>query len=98
MSHCSPWRDERETVLRPLARSAICLICLMTAKLTAADEPSNAPSASGPRRLTDEDRESLPPELQVLIPLHKQLGAPQPNDWLDRHEETAETYRQFLAA
>ncbi|HEX4150111.1 MAG TPA: archaemetzincin [Pirellulales bacterium] len=39
----------------------------------------------------------LPLHLRRLVPLHKPLGKPQPGDWLDKHDERGQTYRQYLA-
>ena len=44
-----------------------------------------------------EDR-SLPPKYAKLLPLHTKLGKPLPGDWLDKHPELGQTYRQYLAS
>lgn len=42
-----------------------------------------------------EDR-SLPSKFARLLPLHTKLGKPQPGEWLDKHPELGQTYRQYL--
>ena len=44
-----------------------------------------------------EDR-SLPPKFAKLLPLHTKLGKPLPGDWLDKHPEFGQTYRQYLGS
>ncbi len=39
---------------------------------------------------------NLPPQFQRLVPLHKPLGKPNPNDWLARHSEPGETYADYV--
>jgi archaemetzincin len=41
---------------------------------------------------------SLPPQFAKLLPLHTQLGKPQPGDWLDRHPELGQSYQQYLSS
>lgn len=55
-------------------------------------------SVNGPAPFTEADRTALPATLQPLVPLHKPLGPPQNDDWLDQHSETPQTYKQFVAA
>ncbi len=43
----------------------------------------------------DENR-ALPPDFAKLLPLHKELGKPQPGEWLDRHVEMGQTFQQYL--
>ncbi len=40
--------------------------------------------------------EMLPAEFKALLPLHKPLGKPGPHDWLANHEESGETFREYL--
>ena len=43
------------------------------------------------------ERESqLPVKFRDLAPLHTQLGRPLPGDWLSRHDEPGQTFRQYL--
>ncbi len=42
------------------------------------------------------DPSDLPATYRKLLPLHTKLGGPQPGDWLDRHHEPGQTYRQYL--
>jgi archaemetzincin len=51
-----------------------------------------------PRALTDAERQALPRSFQTLVPLHRPLDAPAPGDWLDRHQEAGQNYREYLAA
>ena len=39
----------------------------------------------------------LPAKFGKLLPLHTTLGKPQPGDWLDRHREPGQTFRQYAA-
>jgi len=34
--------------------------------------------------------------IKKLTPLHTKLGKPKPGDWLDRHRESGQTFRQYL--
>jgi archaemetzincin len=34
--------------------------------------------------------------IEKLKPLHKELGRPQPGDWLDVHDESGQTFREYL--
>ena len=45
-----------------------------------------------------DDRLSLPPKFVKLLPLHTKLGKPEPGDWLDKHFELGQTYRQYLGS
>jgi archaemetzincin len=40
--------------------------------------------------------EKLHKTIKKLEPLHKKLGKPQPGDWLDRHREPGQSFRQYL--
>src|SRR5690349_2843914 len=73
---------------------------LMSAVTVSAQTSFAAPPAksSEPKRLSTSEQKTLPTEFQLLIPLHKLLGEPAPNDWLAQHEERGETYKQYLAA
>jgi len=42
------------------------------------------------------DDEMLPAEFKRLLPLHKPLGKPGPDDWLANHEEPGQTFREYL--
>ncbi len=46
----------------------------------------------------DSDDRSLPSKFAKLLPLHTKLGKPLPGDWLDRHPELSQTYRQYTAS
>lgn len=41
-------------------------------------------------------QEHLTPMLPLLAPLHKELGPPQPGDWLSEHEEAGQTFEEYL--
>lgn len=36
--------------------------------------------------------------MERIRPLHTKLGKPKPGDWLDRHHETGQTFRQYRAS
>ena len=36
--------------------------------------------------------------IERLKPLHQKLGKPKPGEWLDRHDESGQTFRQYLQA
>lgn len=38
----------------------------------------------------------LPHKFEKLVPLHKTLGRPRPGDWLAEHEESGQTFRQYV--
>ena len=42
------------------------------------------------------DASMLPAKFRKLVPLHTTLGKPQPGDWLDRHDEPGQTFRQYV--
>jgi archaemetzincin len=42
-----------------------------------------------------EDR-TLPPKFAKLLTMHTKLGKPLPGDWLDKHPEFGQTYRQYV--
>ncbi len=44
------------------------------------------------------DDRSLPPQFAKLLPLHTKLGKPLPGDWLDKHPEMGQTYRQYVGS
>jgi len=48
-------------------------------------------SEAGPR--LREIREAM----EQIGPLHTKLGKPKPGDWLDRHDEPGQTFRQYVA-
>jgi archaemetzincin len=84
---------------RPVLKSTIALLILAAAICWVATTRAVAPKVpSGPKRLSERDQKTLPAPMQSLIPLHKLLREPEPNDWLAQHEEPGETYRQYLAA
>ena len=45
-----------------------------------------------------DDPSMLPLQYRKLLPLHVKLGEPKSNDWLTRHTESGQTYRQYLRA
>ena len=49
------------------------------------------------RPLSTADQRAIPSQFQRLVPLHTPLGEPQPGEWLDRHQESGQTYRQYVA-
>ena len=51
---------------------------------------------AGTRAAEPADDEMLPAEFKTLLPLHKPLGKPQPGDWLANHEESGQTFREYL--
>lgn len=57
---------------------------------------SAAPACAGaaPREYDPGD---LPARFRKLLPLHAKLAAPKPGDWLDRHHEPGQTYREYVA-
>jgi len=69
------------------------LIVLMA--IAAAGLPGATAGLSGSAFAADV-AQGLPKKFARLIPLHKKLGKPQPGDWLDRHHEPGQTYRQYL--
>ncbi len=42
------------------------------------------------------DVSMLPAKIRKLVPLHTTLGKPRPGDWLDRHDEPGQTFRQYV--
>jgi len=52
--------------------------------------------ALGARAAEPADDEMLPAEFKRLLPLHKPLGKPGPHDWLANHEESGQTFRQYV--
>ncbi len=54
-------------------------------------------SGLGATFLAPDDQAALPPRLQRLVSLHEPLGKPQPGEWLERHQELGQTYRQYTA-
>jgi archaemetzincin len=42
------------------------------------------------------DNSLLPPQFRKLVSLHKPLGPPQPGDWLASHEESGQTYTEYV--
>src|SRR5262245_25001422 len=42
------------------------------------------------------DNSDLPPTFQKLVPLHTALTKPRPGDWLERHVELGQTYREYI--
>lgn len=40
--------------------------------------------------------ESLPSPFDKLLPLHVKLGTPQPGEWLAEHDESGQTYGQYI--
>jgi archaemetzincin len=54
-------------------------------------------AAGGPGGASRADSADLPPKFTRLLPLATKLGKPQPGDWLDRHAEPGQTYRQYVA-
>ncbi len=38
----------------------------------------------------------LPEKYRKLVPLYTKLGKPRPGDWLDRHDEPGQTFRQYV--
>ena len=47
---------------------------------------------------TEPAEEALPAQFKKLLPLHEKLGQPQPGEWLAEHEESGQTFRQYLRA
>lgn len=43
-----------------------------------------------------DERPMLPAKFRKLLPLHTRLGKPRPGDWLDRHYEPGQTFRQYV--
>jgi archaemetzincin len=48
------------------------------------------------RSVETHERSSLPQDFVKLLPLHTELGKPQPGDWLDKHPEFGQSYDQYL--
>jgi archaemetzincin len=40
----------------------------------------------------------LPPKFRQLLPLHAKLGKPRPGEWLDKHPEPGQDYREYIAS
>lgn len=40
----------------------------------------------------------LPPKFRQLLPLHVKLGKPRPGEWLDKHPEPGQDYREYIAS
>jgi hypothetical protein len=40
--------------------------------------------------------ESMPSDYEILLPLHTSLGKPRPGDWLTKHFELGQTFRQYV--
>ncbi len=45
---------------------------------------------------TPDEKLMLPAKFRKLLPLHTELGKPQPGDWLAEHDEAGQTYRQYV--
>ncbi|MCE5266338.1 MAG: archaemetzincin [Planctomycetaceae bacterium] len=43
-----------------------------------------------------EDKQRLPADFAKLVPLHTALGKPEPGEWLDKHVELGQTFRQYV--
>ena len=43
-----------------------------------------------------DDKLMLPAKFRKLLPLHTELGKPQPGDWLAAHHEPGQTFRQYV--
>ncbi|NQU25236.1 MAG: Zn-dependent protease [Candidatus Nealsonbacteria bacterium] len=43
------------------------------------------------------DKLMLPAKFRKLLPLHTKLGKPKPGEWLAEHEESGQTFRQYVA-
>lgn len=54
--------------------------------------------AGGAATIAVADSADLPAVFRRLVPLHERLGKPRPGDWLERHPERGQTYRQYLAS
>lgn len=39
---------------------------------------------------------ALPPTFRKLLPLHRKLAPPEPGEWLDKHFELRQTFKQYL--
>jgi archaemetzincin len=44
------------------------------------------------------EKQMLPAQFCRLLPLHKKLAAPKPDEWLAEHPEAGQTFRQYLKA
>ncbi len=82
-----PGRPHHNTMRGYLRSSLIVVLVLLTARwlwpgTTLAAEP--------------DDKLMLPPDFVKLLPLHTTLGKPRPGDWLDKHTEPGQTFRQYL--
>ena len=47
-------------------------------------------------RATEPADEVLPAEFKRLLPLNEKLGRPQPGDWLAQHQESGQTFREYV--
>lgn len=45
---------------------------------------------------TDRVDDALPAKFKKLLPLHEELDEPQPGEWLAEHEESGQTFRQYV--
>jgi len=59
--------------------------------------PTPQPPRPAPRPLSPAESMQIPAPLAGLLPIHRQLAAPQPGEWLDRHGEAGQNYRQYTA-
>ena len=85
-----------------LLLAAVCMA--FHADVLSADRSKSAPAAVKTFRAPDNqskhgrlgDPRRLLATIERLKPLHQKLGKPKPGDWLDRHDESGQTFRQYL--
>ena len=74
--------------------SVLVALGLFCAGCAAADGQPPRRDAAGGDNAPDEVR--LSEAIEKLRPLHRRLEKPRPGDWLDRHKEPGQTFRQYL--
>jgi archaemetzincin len=86
-------------------RLTLAVVCLaFHADALSSDRSKAAPAAvktfRAPDRQSAHSRTGNPRRLfatiEKLKPLHQKLAKPKPGDWLDRHDESGQTFRQYL--
>jgi archaemetzincin len=84
--------------MRPVAAivTAAALVAVASWGWVAAT-PIAQPPRPVPRPLSPSEQAAIPPPLAALLPLHTPLAAPRPGEWLDRHGEAGQNYRQYKA-
>ncbi len=101
-------RETNATLVnRPCSKGIWAAVGLLTCALTAGcdQDPVAAPSVAKTFRAPEKedhfdqlgDSNRAKHTIELLRPLHEELGPPRPGEWLDSHEETGQTYDEYLA-